>query len=327
MDYWKRLVDEYRKQTAWNEVVPLVIQQEYASLGEAARRQDTEALDILDDLFRYLREQRIRVVTMAEAVDLFRKAHPDTTPPTYALFDNLGAQGLPASPVAHPKTGRLQRLEVTSNRISKARSGVAFNGYYASELQQGVRSYYDPEGRAYTRQGKLLAYYDVNGLLMFEEGRSQPVRITSYTSLPENPHEPRVLPEMSAWFNTQDKIPAVDLTVTKRMGSIEISARASWERSAVFGSERQAYGLMLWGGLLRLPLARQGPGRQPHPGPDRPVPGVPADPGREPARPDVEPLKRLHNSVLKRHVWVPNKAKMVLPGGGGSVSFSFRAGC
>lgn len=259
LDYWKRLVGEYRKQTAWNEIVPLVIQEEYASIGDALRRQDLESLEVLNGLFQYLREQRIRVVTMQEAVNLYRKAYPTATPPTYALFDNLGTNGLAARPEPHPKTGRLQRLQVTSERFSKARGGVAFNGFYASDLTNHVRSYYDPEGRPYTQQGRLLAYYDRNGLLMFEEGNRRPIRITSYTSLPENPHRPRVLPEMSAWYNTQDKIPALDLTVTNVLGEVRISARAAWERSTVFGSERQAYGIMLWGDYSRYRLPAKAP--------------------------------------------------------------------
>lgn len=254
-EYWKRLVDEYRKQTVWNEVVPLIIQQEYTSVGDALRRKDPASLALLGDLFQYLREQRIRVVTMSDAVALFRKAHPDTTPPTYALYDNLGADGLPAQPAAHPKTGRLQRLQVISNRISGAQGGVGFNGFYASTLSNQIRSYVDLEGRAYPQQGRLLAYYDVLGLLMFEEGRSAPIRITPYASLPENPHKPRVLPEMSAWFNTQDKIPQAQLLVTNALGAVRITAQANWERSASFGGERLAYGLMLWGdySAYRLP--------------------------------------------------------------------------
>jgi hypothetical protein len=94
---------------------------------------------------------------------------------------------------------------------------------------------------------------------MFEEGNRRPIRITSYTSLPENPHRPRVLPEMSAWYNTQDKIPALALTVTNVMGEVRISARAAWERSTVFGSERQAYGIMLWGDYSRYRLPAKAP--------------------------------------------------------------------
>jgi hypothetical protein len=105
LDYWKRLVGEYRKQTVWNEIVPLVIQEEYASIGDALRRQDPESLEVLNGLFQYLREQRIRVVTMQEAVNLYRKAYPTATPPTYALFDNLGTNGLAAQSGAASQDG------------------------------------------------------------------------------------------------------------------------------------------------------------------------------------------------------------------------------
>jgi hypothetical protein len=255
IEYWKRLVDEYRRQTAWNEFVPLVIQQEYTAIGEALRRKDGEPLQVLDELFRYLRDQRIRVVTMADAVRLYRKASPDTTAPTYALFHNLGTNGLAAEPAPVPGPGRLLRMEVTSNRIAKASAGLSFNGFYAGDQAHGVRRYFDPEGRPYQQRGRLFLYYDVNGLLVFEEGNPQPLRITSYASLPSDPHKPRVLPELSAWYNTQNLIPRAELSVTNVAGGVRISARVAAERNAVFTGDRFAYGLMLWGdySAYRLP--------------------------------------------------------------------------
>jgi len=255
IEYWKRLVDEYRRQTAWNEFVPLVIQQEYTSIGDAARRRDDEPLRVLDELFRYLRDQRIRVVTMAEAVRLYRKTSPDITAPAYALFRNLGTNGLAAAPAPQPGSGRLLRLQVTSNRFAKASAGVSFNGFFAGDQARGIRGYFDPAGLPYQAQGPLLLCYDVNGLLVFEEGNPSPIRITSYTSLPSDPHKPRVLPELSAWYNTQDLIPRAEVSVTNIAGGVKISARVAAERNFVFTGDRLAYGLMLWGDFsaYRLP--------------------------------------------------------------------------
>ena len=252
LEYWKRLVDEYRKQTAWNEFVPLVIQQEYASVGDALRRNDKAPLEVLDGLFAYLREQRIRVVTMAEAVGLYRKAAGDSTLPAYALWNNLGREGLAARPEL-PAGGR--RLQVTSNRITGARAGAAFNGFHAGDSAGGARLYYDPEGRLYQEQGRLFSYYDTLGLLMFEEGNPQPIRITPYNSLPASPHKPCVLPEMSDWYNTRPLIPRADLSVSNALGVVRIKARAMWQRNPVVGGDRLPYGLMLWGdySAYRLP--------------------------------------------------------------------------
>ena len=253
LDYWKRLVDEYRKQTAWNEFVPLVIQQEYASVGEALRRKDGESLEILSGLFQYLRDQRIRVVTMDEAVRRYRKLAEKTTTPTYALFDNVGSNVA----LAPPKNGR--RLQVTSNRIAKARAGVAFNGFYAGDTADGTRLYYDSAGRPLAEQGRLFSYYDANGLMMFEEGNPRPIRITTYTSLPEYAHKPRVLPEMSAWYNTQNLIPRAEMSISNALGVVRVIARATWNRNPLAGGDRLAYGLMLWGNYSAYRLPARAP--------------------------------------------------------------------
>lgn len=256
LEYWKRLVDEYRKQTAWNEFVPLVIQQEYASLGEALRRKDGEALEVLAGLFQYLRDQRIQVVTMAEAVRLYRKHAETNTVPTYALFDNLGREGLAAQPVP-AKHGR--RLQVTSNRLAKAASGRPFHGFYASDYSNGVLTYVDPQGKGYAEHGPLFAYYDVNGLLMFESSNAQPIRITSYTSLPGEPHRPMVLPEMSAWYNTDQLILRATITQSNVLGSLQVNVRVQAERNFIFTGERYAYGVMLWGDYAGYRVPSQAP--------------------------------------------------------------------
>ena len=252
--YWKALVDEHQRQTAYNAFVPLVIQQEYTAVGDALRRKDTEGLEALAALLDYLKEERIKVVGMAEAVQLYQRAHPKRTPPTYALFDNLGRTGLAAAPRAHPKTGKLHQLRVVTNRITQATAGKPFNGFFANDYRDGVRSYVHPAGKTYTEHGALFAYYDTRGLLMFDEGQAHPVRITPYGTVAASMHKPVVLPEMSMWYNTDRLIPEPVIESSDVPGGLKVAITATWSMTTMFPATTLPYGIVLWGDYSRYRL-------------------------------------------------------------------------
>lgn len=257
--YWEALVDQTIAQAAYNAFVPLVIQQEYSAVGDSLRRKDGEDLAVLGDLFDLLKKRGIPVVTMSEAVRRYQQANPKRTPPTYALYDNLGSVGLAAAPQAHPRTGRLHTLQVVTEPLTKANAGKPFNGFFATDFSEGIRRYVHPEGKTYGQHGKLFAYYDVHGLLMFDEGVSKPVRITSYLALPANAHTPMVLPEMSHWYRTQDAIPEPTIDRAETATGLTITIKAAWTPAGRFTHARLPYGVMLWGDFARYRLPPQAP--------------------------------------------------------------------
>lgn len=259
IDYWKSLVDEYAEQTAFNAVVPLVIQQEYAEVGEAIRRKETETLDVLGELLDYLKEKNIRVVSMAQAVELYRKANPRRTPPTYALFDNLGVSGLAAAPEKNPKTGRLHKLQVSSSRFTKASGGKAFNGFFTTDFKEGTRWYFHPEGKSYREHGKLFTYYDERGLLMFDEGVERPVRLTPYGSLPMESFKPRILPEMSVVYDTANYIPEPVIERKETPAGLALAIQVAWRPAAPFTQQAIPYGVMVWGDFSRYQMPAAAP--------------------------------------------------------------------
>jgi hypothetical protein len=249
--YWKALVDAHIEQTRHNEFVPLVIQQEYPSVGDSLRNNDPEVLQVLEELLDYVKSRNVRAMTMSDAVALYRKVNAKRTPPTYALFDNLGSVGLAATPTPHSKTKRLHQLEVTSNRFAKATAGKPFNGFYATDFRDNTRFYFHPEGKRYNEHGALLSYYDANGLLMFDEGQSKPVRITSYLSLPMGAHTPMVLPEMSMWYDTADSIPEPVIETKEGPGGLSVNVQVEWTPTGRFTFSRLPYGVMVWGDYSR----------------------------------------------------------------------------
>lgn len=257
--YWEALVDQTIAQAAYNTFVPLVIQQEYTAVGDSVRRKDGEDLAVLGDLFDLLKKRGIPVVTMSEAVRRYQQANPKRTPPTYALYDNLGSTGLAAAPQAHPRSGRLHKLQVVTEPITRATAGKPFNGFYATDFADGIRRYYHPGGKTFREHGKLLAYYDANGLLMFDEGNSKPVRITSYLSLPAHAHTPMVLPEMSPWYQTHALIPDPVIEQLESPAGLSISIKAAWNPSGRFTHPQLPYGVMLWGDFSRYRLPPQAP--------------------------------------------------------------------
>lgn len=249
IDYWKALIDQYIKQGRFNVINPLIIQDEYTSVGNAVRAKRPEKLAVLDKLFAYLKEKNVLVVSQAKAVEMYKEAYPQATPPTYAIYDNLGDQKLVREPFVFP---RLHRIKTVTERLTTASAGASFNGFYANDRRKDAdgnlfRYVYSHDGKAFYERGKLFVYYDVNGMLMFDEGQSLPERITSYYDIPKNSYGFVVLPEMSQWYDTAKYIPQAKITQTNDVAGLTVGVVVPAVQPNIVSHTFMAYGVMLWG--------------------------------------------------------------------------------
>jgi hypothetical protein len=240
--YWIAELNEYKKQTKYNKVVPLVIQQEVEEFmldepGFEQRRPN--GYEVLESLLKVLQREGIKVVTVSEAVDKYKKAYPDRTPPTYAINDNIGQL---------PIIKNNNRFNVSDQRFKEGHGGPNFNGYYPANYDSRGYVYYHPQGIPYNEHGKLLTYYDINGLMMFEEGNSNPIRITPYTGLTGKYSGDKLfLPEMSYWFDTDQYIPHAEIQKTETAKGFSLKIKAEARKNLVFTDTHLPYGVMLWG--------------------------------------------------------------------------------
>lgn len=94
IDYWKRLVDEYARNAKYNRIVPLAVHQEAHEMEMTDKyfKYDPDVIDddaqMLDELFKYIRSIGAEVVNANDAVKIYRELY-ETTPPTYALFNDI----------------------------------------------------------------------------------------------------------------------------------------------------------------------------------------------------------------------------------------------
>lgn len=250
--FWRAEINEYKKQTKYNKIVPLVILQELEEFalsepGYEERRESAYA--ILENLFKVLQEEGIQVVTVSEAVDMYKAAYPDKTPPTYAIFDNIGDL---------PIIKNNKSLELSDQRFTNGK-GPSFNGYYATDREDRTWYYYHPGGVPFYDLGKIFTYYDVNGLLVFEEGNSDPIRITPYTNLPENLFGEAILPEMSYWFDTHKYIPDSEINKIEHKNGFSLNIKAKAQNSDIFTGVYLPYGVMLWGDYSAYEIPENAP--------------------------------------------------------------------
>ena len=244
--FWVAELNEYKKQTKYNKIVPLVIQQEIEEFSFTTRKEWKESgRAIFENLLKLLKREGIQVVTVAEAVDLYKAAYPEATPPTYGLFGNIAT----TTPIIRNN----KSLQVVTAPFSIARKaafgchGPTFNGFYATGRIGRTWYYYDPKGARLDEFGKNFSYFDKAGLLVFEEGNSTPVRITPYSNLPADAYRTALLPEMSPWFDTQKLIPTADVKMVKSERELRVTANTVASRSPVFSGDSLPYGVMLWG--------------------------------------------------------------------------------
>jgi hypothetical protein len=239
-EYWARVVDEYRRQARYNQLVPLIVQMEFGGFARDKYELNTLCPRVLDELFAYLTQQKIRVVTVSDAVEAWRRANPEQTPPTYALFDNWSRLPIFREPVALPGKNRLARiLKVSTERFVAGTRGARYNGYSACHwATNGVFPYYHPAGKTFEEQPPVFIYYDVNGQLFFDPGNPKPIRITSFMNLPEK--LPSILPEFSYWFDTDKDIPTPVIRSEKKNGILCVTVEA-------VAKTEIPYGVVLWG--------------------------------------------------------------------------------
>ena len=262
IEYWKALIDEYINQGRYNAVNPLVIQDEYPSVGNSVRTNNPAKLAALDKLFSYLHKKNVLVVSQSKAVELYKKSYPEKTPPTYAIYNNLGNQELVRKPFNFP---RLHRIKTVTERLTKANAGPSFNGFYANDRREEpsgekLRYVYSHDGKEFFERGKLFVYYDVNGMLMFDEGCSLPERITSYYDIPKDSYRATVLPEMSQWYDTARFIPQAKVAqINGANGLLVVSVTVPAVQPNIVSQTYMSYGVMLWGDYSKLTVPSNAP--------------------------------------------------------------------
>jgi len=244
--FWRAELNEYKKQTKYNKIVPIVIQQEveeFESIKGDKKKEDGRA--IFENLLKILKEDGIEVVTVSEAVDMYKAANPEGTPPTYGVFGNIAA--------TTPIIKNNKSLQPVTEPFAIAKKdqykcfGPTFNGFYATGRVGKTWYYYDPKGEPIYEFGKNLSYYDKNGLLIFIEGNSSPVRITPYSNLPKDAYDIAILPEMSHWFDTDKFIPKAEIKTSKSSTGLTVSVKAASVTNTIYRGKKMPYGVVLWG--------------------------------------------------------------------------------
>ena len=245
-EYWFALVDQFQKQTRYNKFVPLIIQQEYDSGGSHPKW-----LEPMDELLAYVKRKGIPVVGQAESVRRYKAAYPERTPPTYAVFDSLGKLEI----VRHPLPIR-RTFEVTTNLLSTAFMGAPFNGYYTTDWNRTTdkRLYFHPTGKPFYDHGRMFIYYDVNGLLLFDENQTSPLRITNYLEIPPGKHGYDALPEMSHFYDTDRFIPVAVVKQTPQGRDLLVTVAVPACQSNIVARAQLPYGVMLWGDYQKYRL-------------------------------------------------------------------------
>ncbi len=234
--FWEAELDQYQAQVRLNCVVPLVIQQELSEFS-ALNPWKRDGAAILENLFKTIKRRGLRVVTVGAAVRRYRAAYPERTPPTYALFGNVGKL---------PIIRDCGHFRLSAERFTTG-TGPTINGFYACNRTGDIRNYYQPQGIRFEDQPDVFTYYDRNGLLVFSRGDQRPIRITSYMGLPPNSYGEAILPEMSDWYDTRRHIPDADIERTPRPGGFHLHIHVNAHPNPVFAGSWLPYGVMLWG--------------------------------------------------------------------------------
>jgi hypothetical protein len=244
--FWRAEIAEYKKQAKYNKIVPLVIQQEICEFDFSENKGSRRAgADIFENLLKILKKEGIQVVTVSEAVEMYKAAYPNVTPPTYGLFGNIAA----TNPILRDNKSMQAVTEpfAVSLKDKYHCFGPTFNGFYPTGRIDRIWYYYDPKGEKVAQFGKNFSYYDQNGLVIFTEGDSSPARITPYSNLPKDAFNTAILPEMSQWFDTDKFIPKAVITTDKVSAGLSVSVKATTIPNTIYTGESMPYGVMLWG--------------------------------------------------------------------------------
>jgi hypothetical protein len=256
--FWRAELNEYKKQTKYNKIVPLVIQQEISEFDFSKQtkwKKDGEV--IFENLLKILKEEGIQVVTVSEAVDMYKKAYPTVTPPTYGVFGNITTDIpiLKNNKSLQPVTERFaDYLKDKYNCF-----GPTYNGFYPTGRIHRTWYYYDPNGTPIDQFKKNFSYYDQNGLLVFSEGDSSPIRITPYSNLPKDAFNTAILPEFSQWFDTEKFIPKAEIKIDKGTDGLTVLIKAATIPNTIYAGDKMPYGVMLWGDYSTIKVPSNAP--------------------------------------------------------------------
>jgi hypothetical protein len=246
-EYWFNLVDEYRRQTKYNKYVPVITMHEFNLYSKDQNKKEYNHYTrlsplVFDELYEYLKLQKVTVLPVSASVDKFKKAHPEKTPPTYAFFDNLSrvpivkdrVQKIPGFSIP------LRHIKLETERFKESRIGAKYNGYYPVQWAKDgfTYPYFHPTGKRFEDQPPVFIYYDDNGHLFFDPGNPKPIRVTSYLNLPKP--MPPIVPEYSYWFDTDKEIPTAEIIADKKQDALIVKV-------VVTADKEFPYGVMLWG--------------------------------------------------------------------------------
>jgi len=240
--FWKAELEQYQKQTRYNKIVPLVVQQEtgefdFKNADPYHIRKRQQGAAILENLFKLLKERRLTVVNVSQAVRIYKQAYPSVTPPTYNVFDNISVL---------PIIRKSPDFKMVTTRFSGEKPLAKFNGYFASNRAGHAFEYFSPDGKTFYERGRNLTYFDRNGLLVFDEGHPVPIRITPYLNDPAK-YMRGILPELSSLFDTDKYIPKADVHTAGDDHHLRVTVTANVETLPDYVGSRLPYGVMLWG--------------------------------------------------------------------------------
>jgi len=191
------------------------------------------------------------------AVEMYKAANPQKTPPTYGIYDNIAK----TTPIV-ANCSKMFPVSAPFSIDKKAEFncyGPTFNGYYATGKLHGKFFYFDKKLSKLTDFGSLLSYYDKNGLLIFDEGNSTPIRITPYSNLPEDAYKTAILPEFSKWYNTDQYIPTADVKISNTKDGISVSIKATAVTNFILKGSEMPYGVMIWGDYSKYTVGKSAP--------------------------------------------------------------------
>jgi hypothetical protein len=258
-EYWFNLVDEYRRQAKYNKYVPVITMNEFNLFSLDKNKPSVIHHTkygplVFDELFKYLKDQKVQVMTVSDSVDKFKKLNATRTPPTYAYFDNLSwvplvkdrVKKIPDFPIP------VRDIKLQTERFKESKLGVKYNGYYAVKWAEDgfTYPYYNPSGIKFEDQPAVFIYYDDNGQLFFDPGNPKPIRVTSYLNLPKP--IPTIVPEYSYWYGTDKDIPTADIKIEKRQGDLRVQIQVTADKEF-------PYGVMLWGDYTGFKVPEDAP--------------------------------------------------------------------
>ena len=252
-EFWKAMMDEYKRNAVYNKIVPVVVHDEYQScemrttwISDYSRANKlhnriANKLAIFSELFEYVQKSGIEVMTGSEFIKAYKQAY-DETPPTYALFDNLSYVPLirkdrvSDGDIIGEVTGSpLTKYPVDTGKKRQLRfSQTPFPGGALVTIDKAHNHYYyDKAGETLYEKPEIFVYYDKNGQLFFDKGKSSPVSIRDYIGLTAQQDAQKMLPRI-------ENIPAAQIKKSKSEDQIVFRVKVKAE-------QKMPYGIAFWG--------------------------------------------------------------------------------